>query len=269
MRLIAASVLVPLLVTARPAAAHALSGSLPAGFPLLLSAGLLGAACGLYGIGARRMPPGRAQATWFCAAMAIGALAVFGPLDRWAEDSTALHMVQHMLLIVVVAPLGALAGPLPQWRAATGALLRPLWATILRCGRHPLATAMVHGALIWIWHAPRMYRLALDDPWWHLLEHVSFVASAWLFWWSVLRGRPLAPALLAILLTLIHTGLLGALLTFGRVSFYGDGRALEDQQLAGLIMWVPGGFAYLAAAGWILWRRLGEETVPAAVPARD
>ncbi|KON80648.1 cytochrome c oxidase assembly protein [Azoarcus sp. PA01] len=269
MRLTAASVLVMLLVTAPPAAAHALSGSLPAGFALLLTAGLLGAACGLYAVGARRVLPGRAQATWFCAAMAIGALAVVGPLDRWAQDSTAVHMVQHMLLIVVVAPLGALASPLPQWSAATGALLRPLWATILRCGRHPLAAAMVHGVLIWIWHAPRMYRLALDDPWWHLIEHVSFVASGWLFWWSVLCGRRLAPALLAILLTLIHTGLLGALLTFGRVSFYGDARALEDQQLAGLIMWVPGGFAYLAAAGWIVWRRLGEEAVPAAVPARD
>ena len=61
---------------------------------------------------------------------------------------------------------------------------------------------------------------------------------------------------MAVLLTLMHTGLLGALLAFGSVSFYGEGRSVEDQQLAGLIMWVPGGLIYLIGGGWIAWRWL-------------
>ncbi len=61
---------------------------------------------------------------------------------------------------------------------------------------------------------------------------------------------------MAVLLTLMHTGLLGALLTFGTVSFYGEGRSVDDQQLAGLIMWVLGGLIYLIGGGWIAWRWL-------------
>ena len=92
----------------------------------------------------------------------------------------------------------------------------------------------------------------------HAVEHACFLFTAWLFWWSVLRANPkqVPQALMAILLSLMHTGLLGALLTFGTQSFYGTERDIQDQQLAGLIMWVPGGLVYLIGAGWITWRWL-------------
>jgi cytochrome c oxidase assembly factor CtaG len=170
-------------------------------------------------------------------------------------------MTQHMLFILVIGPLAALARPLPQWRSVLGRIGQPLWNPLLRSARHPGALALLHGAVIWIWHVPRLYQLALDNLWWHAIEHASFLLSAWLFWWAVLRAPPRqAPqALLAVLLTLIHTGLLGALLTFAPLSFYGDARSLADQQLAGLLMWVPGGVLYLLGAGWVAWRWLGRE----------
>ena len=248
-----------LLLSAQTAAAHSLlENPLGQRLPLLLSALLLGAAWVLYGLGARWVRPHGLEALWLHLAMLSAVLAVFGPLDGWAETSTSWHMLQHMLFILVIAPLWALARPLPQWRAVCGPLLQPLWRGVLRSGRYPVALAMLHGALIWIWHTPSLYILALENLWWHMLEHASFLFSAWLFWWACLRAPPrqVPQALLAILLTLMHTGLLGALLTFGTSSFYGAERDLADQQLAGLLMWVPGGLVYLAAAAWITWRWL-------------
>jgi cytochrome c oxidase assembly factor CtaG len=242
-----------------PALAHSpFADELQTNAPLLLSAVLLAAAWLIYVAGARRVPTRRREALAFHAAMLLAVFAVYGPIDDWAEHSTAWHMTQHMLFIVVVAPLWALARPLPQWRGVTGRFAQPVWTALLRAGRYPTALALLHGAVIWIWHTPSLYVLALDNPWWHAVEHACFLLSGWLFWWSTLRANPkqVPQALMAMLLTLMHTGLLGALLTFGTVSFYGAGRDVADQQLAGLIMWVPGGLIYLIGAGWITWRWL-------------
>ncbi|WP_408005194.1 MULTISPECIES: cytochrome c oxidase assembly protein [Pseudomonadaceae] len=226
--------------------------------PLLLTALLVAGAWLLYVLGARKVAPRRGEALWFHAAMLLVVLAVFGPIDDWAETSTSWHMTQHMLFIVVIAPMWALARPLPQWRGVTGRLGQPLWTAILRAGRYPTLLALLHGAVIWIWHTPKLYVLALDNLWWHAIEHACFLFTGWLFWWSALRANPkqVPQALMAVLLTLMHTGLLGALLTFGTRSFYGETRAVQDQQLAGLIMWVPGGLIYLLGGGWIAWRWL-------------
>lgn len=261
-----------LLLAPGAAAAHSVFevGALAERLPVLLGALALVGVWGVYVLGARRRPPPPARAGCFHAALAITAVAVFGPLDDAAQTSTSWHMLQHMLFMVVIAPLAALAHPLPQFEAAGGRAWRSwrawraVWPALLRLGRAPLPWAVLHGAVIWLWHTPRLYRLALEQPGWHLVEHAAFLLSAGLFWWSALwagaRQRP--QALLALLLTLMHTGLLGALLAFGRVSFYGAERSLAEQQLAGLIMWVPGGLAYLAGAGVIAWRWLGREAPP-------
>ncbi|MFC3609642.1 cytochrome c oxidase assembly protein [Stutzerimonas tarimensis] len=249
----------PLLVLAEPALAHGLfDAHLMERLPLLITAAILGSAWLLYLIGARRVPPRRAESACFHIAMLLAVFSIFGPLDDWAEVSTSLHMTQHMLFIIVIAPLWALARPLPQWRSVTGDIARPLWTAILRSGRYPTALAVLHGAIIWIWHTPQLYILALENLWWHAFEHACFLFTAWLFWWSVLHANPrqVPQALMAVLLTMIHTGLLGALLTFGTTPFYGESRDLADQQLAGLIMWVPGGVLYLIGGGWITWRWL-------------
>ena len=243
-----------------PVAAHGLfDHGLVERLPLWLTGLLMLAAWALYLLGCRRVPPRRADAACFHLALLLAVVAIFGPLDDWAETSAAWHMTQHMLFILVIGPLAAAARPLPQWRSVLGRAGQSLWNPLLRSARHPGALALLHGAVIWVWHVPRLYQLALDNLWWHAIEHACFLLSAWLFWWAVLRAPPRqAPqALLAVLLTLMHTGLLGALLTFAPVSFYGDARSLADQQLAGLLMWVPGGVLYLLGAGWVAWRWLG------------
>lgn len=239
--------------------------------PVLLGAALLAAAWIGYAGGCRRRPAALRQRLLLHGSFLLAALSLFGPLDEAAETSAALHMLQHMLLMLAVAPLAVLARPLPQWRSLCGPRLDLLWRGPLRLARRPLACAVLHGALIWIWHAPGPYRLALDNLWWHLVEHACFLLSAWLFWWSVLRAGPRqqGQALLALLLTSMHTGLLGALLSFARMPLYRATGDLGDQQLAGLLMWVPGGLVYLLAALWCglrCWQRLLRRSASAAGP---
>jgi cytochrome c oxidase assembly factor CtaG len=245
---------------AAPALAHGLpDGALAQRLPALLTGLLLIAAWLAYLAGCRRVAPRAGRAWLFHIAAMLASLALLGSFDAWAKTGAALHMAQHMALIGVIAPLWVLARPLPQWRAALGERVRWLWLWPLNAARLPLAMTAVHGAMIWFWHAPRPYMLAVDNPWWHALEHACFLLSAGLFWWAVLRAS--APnrgrAMLALLITLMHTGLLGALLTFANAPLYGDATGLGDQQLAGLIMWVPGGLVYLVAAAYAghVWMR--------------
>jgi putative membrane protein len=235
-----------------PAMAHAGGeGSNPV--PIVLGVVLLLIPWAAYCLGSIRIWPGRGRWLLFNAASLVAAFALLGPLDRWAETSTAMHMVQHMLMMVIIAPLWVMSQPLPQLGAWNPRRMMQLCAPPMRLARHPLAAACLHAAVIWCWHAPRPYLLALDNPWWHLAEHASFLVTAGLFWWAVLRGsqRNAGYALLALLFTLMHTGFLGALLTFANASIYGSERDLLSQQLAGLIMWVLGGLPYLAGAGWV------------------
>nr|WP_145546156.1 cytochrome c oxidase assembly protein [Variovorax boronicumulans] len=180
----------------------------------------------------RRLPP---LAGW-----SLLALALVSPLCRLAATLAAAHMAQLMLLL---AGSGLLAlGSVPPARVPT-----------------PGPAAAVHGALLWLWHWPPLYAAVLQHAGLHLLALALLLASAWWFWRAVL----LAPApqrgtaLLALLATMAHTGLLGALLTFAGEPLYPlqapGARAwglepLQDQQLAGLLMWVFGALGYLLAA---------------------
>lgn len=213
-----------------------------------------------YAVGAARVQPAPARRLAFHAGMLLAGLALFGPLDDWAAGSTAMHMVQHMALIVGVAPLLVVAQPLAQWRRAFGRTAVALARAPLRLAQRPMAAAVAHAAAIWMWHAPGPYTAALLHEGWHVLEHACFLFSAWVFWWSVWQAPVTRGfgALAALLFTLMHTGLLGAVLTFAPQPLYlRESRELWDQQLAGLVMWVPGGVAYLWAAAWCAARLLG------------
>ncbi len=215
-----------------------------------------------YGAGALRYPPRSSPRMAFHLAMLIAGLTLFGPLDELAERNTAWHMGQHMLLIVVVAPLLVLARPLSQWRAVLGPRADAVWRPLHRLSRRPMVCALLHAAAVWFWHAPAPYIAAVQSPLWHVLEHTCFMLSGWLFWWSVLRPSRLGalPAAGALLFTVMHTGLLGALLTFAKVPLYStEVTALADQQLAGLVMWVPGGLVYLLAVVSVAWRWLASQ----------
>jgi putative membrane protein len=112
-----------------------------------------------------------------------------------------------------------------------------------------------------VWHAPSLYETTLTSETMHTAQHVSFLGTALLFWWAVLHGREgrlgRPAAVIYLFTTSVHTSLLGVLLTFSNRTWYRAYDAttlpwgltpLEDQQLAGVIMWVPAGIAYLIAA---------------------
>jgi putative membrane protein len=209
------------------------------------------------------------------------AAALLSPLDALAARSFSLHMIQHELLMVVAAPLIVLGRPLEAW---AWALPRGIKLALARVGRigvlqrawrvvtEPVGAWCFHALALWLWHVPAFFVAALADTTLHVLQHAAFFASALAFWWSVFgRGSraPNAGAMASLITTTLHTGVLGALLTFAPTPWYalGDGTALglsalEDQQLGGLVMWAPGGLAYIAAALTIAARWLRGERPP-------
>ena len=194
-------------------------------------------------------------------------LALIWPLDVLAETSFAAHMAQHMLLIGVAAPLLVLSrsslGPVKVLsrggKRRVARLLRG-WSTL---SRPPVAFAL-HGAAVWIGHSPRVIEAMILQRWVHILGHAVLLATALIFWWSLRsRGRAGAGnAALWTLATMVHTGMLGALLAFAPRTLY-PAYSLSDQQLAGLIMWVPGALCYLAAGLVFAAAWLGDERRPA------
>jgi len=194
-----------------------------------------------------------------CAAgLAVIAFAQLSPLEAASHRSFAAHMVQHLLLMLVAAPLVvlgranllALGAFPPEWRPGVVRFGRRL-----RYARHPLATWLLFAAALWGWHLPGPYQAALASPWIHLTEHVSFFGTAVLWWSSVVGRRRLAhaPAMAFVFTTMLHAAWLAALLTFSpRVlyPFYAAHAiagltALQDQQLAGVLMWVPPAILYV------------------------
>jgi cytochrome c oxidase assembly factor CtaG len=182
-------------------------------------------------------------------------------------------MIEHEVLMTLAAPLIAVSRPggailwgLPaSWRRAVGGATQAgafvaLWQPLT----HPAIATAVHGVALWAWHAPLLYNAALRNDVVHWLQHVSFLATALLFWWALLRGpereRGYGNAVFYLFLTAALSGFLGVLIALARREIYplqtataGDWglTVLQDQQLAGLIMWVPAGIIY-AAAGLIL-----------------
>ena len=231
----------------------------------------------LYLAGARALwrnaGTGRGLRKWEAGAFAAGwltiAIALISPLHQLGAVLFSAHMVQHELLMAVAAPLLVLGRPvviwlwaLPlSWRKRLGA-----WAGTAPVKRSwgwltlPLVAWTIHALAIWLWHVPRLFQATLHSELIHTLQHLSFLCSALLFWWALLQirdgrlGRPVA--VVYLFTTAVHTSLLGAILAFSSRVWYPlyDATAswgltpLEDQQLAGLIMWVPAGLAYLVAA---------------------
>ena len=222
----------------------------------------------------------RRDAWAFGAGWTLLALALLSPLHALGGVLFSAHMTQHELLMTVATPLLVLGRPLipfvwalsPKWRRITGRWsgARP-FARVWRALTHPASAFVLHGAAIWLWHVPSLYDATVESELMHAAQHVSFVATALLFWWVVLQpnaARGGVPASIGVLFgTVLHTGALGALLTLTSRLLYSayaattspwGFRAIEDQQLGGLIMWVPGGLAYVVAALFLMVRMLHE-----------
>jgi putative membrane protein len=249
--------------------------------PLVL--GLLLAAAWGYGRGIRRLWEragrwrgiGRRHVAAFVLGLAVVVIALVSPLDRLGGTLLSAHMAQHGLL-VTAAPLLLLMGKPGvafAWALPAGWSRRKLaavaWRPLARAGlwlSHPFPAATLHGLALWVWHAPALFDAAVEREWLHTLEHASFFGTALLFWRAILDARSggrIGLALAAAFATLMHGGLLGGLITMAPRPLYGwyGGRtqawgltALEDQQLAGLLMWVPMGIVYFGACLWLASR---------------
>jgi cytochrome c oxidase assembly factor CtaG len=133
-------------------------------------------------------------------------------------------------------------------------------ATPLRLAT-PLVAWGLHAAALWIWHVPRLFDGAVASDWVHGAQHASFFFTALVFWWAVFRRVRTGLAVLMVLTTMMHMGALGALLTFAPAPLYAD-TSLDAQQLGGLVMWVPAGYAMMAAGVIAFGRLLGRELEP-------
>ena len=205
-------------------------------------------------------------------------LALVSPVHAWGSVLFSAHMTQHELLMLVAAPLLVLGRPivpflwaLPRSWAITLARWSKvgLWEKTWRTISNPVVAWIIHAVVLWAWHAPVLFQATLENESIHALQHAGFLFSALLFWWAVIHGRQRALgfglAVLYMFTTALHSGLLGALLTFANSVWYPGyaGRTaawgltpLEDQQIGGLIMWIPAGLVYIAAglalfAGWL------------------
>ena len=217
------------------------------------------------------------------AAFTFGSVALFGalatPLDAAGEVLFSAHMVQHLTLLLVAAPLLVLGAPerVMLWAFPLG-MRKRLGGWAHRASRtlgplaRPVPAVAVATATLWIWHAPFLYDLAIERAGLHAVEHASFLLTAILFWWSLLRirarrdDRENGVRLLALFAMAVQGSLLGALITLAATPLYESHRAippgwevepLVDQQLAGLIMWVPPATLYLGVAVWLFLRLLG------------
>lgn len=204
--------------------------------------------------------------------------ALISPLDALAGQSFAAHMTQHLLLMMVAPPLLVWSRPVFVWLWAFPLQQRrrigKWWndARTLQAGfdflMRPLTVWLLASAALWFWHIPGPYGWALQNEGVHTLEHLSFFLTSLAFWSLV--TEPYGPrrtgcgvALAMVATFAMHNSLLGALLTFATVPLYHAQPAtafglapLEDQQLAGLIMWVPAGLIHLTTiallfVGWL------------------
>jgi len=225
-------------------------------------------------VGTNRRPASK-RAVCFGAGMAAAAGALLPPLSTSAEQTLTAHMVQHLLLVVVAAPLLVVGAPLPallwslppRWRDSC--LVR--WRKLIRVHDHhwviwTISSLVVAGAVMWSWHVPAFYAAALHKSVIHAAEHGSFLLSAIAFWWAVGlgTGRRHAAAVAFVFAAALPGTALGAALTLASRPWYVDYPALADQQMAGVLMWAFGGLVYVVASACLFgrWLLLLERRAP-------
>jgi putative membrane protein len=239
--------------------------------PMALSALLYGRGVArLRGAGAAEYAAGAWRVRWFVAGWLSLFVALITPLDPLGGVLFSAHMAQHELLMVVAAPLLVLGRPLvpfiwglPGGWARKGAVVlrsataRQGWAFITT----PFVAWALHGVALWLWHIPALFEATLESDLVHAVQHASFLGTALLFCWALFEHhsgrRGHGVAVLYVFTTAVHSSILGALLTFAPTVWYPSYAAttaawgltpLEDQQLGGLIMWVPAGTGYVVVA---------------------
>ena len=285
-----------LLLLAMPAPAFAHGGAHEAWRPEPWIALPLLVFAALYAIGFgrlwRRSDLGRAAlrrgAMIFAAGWLTLATATASPLHEAGERSFTFHMIEHELIMLPAALLLVLSRPGPVLLWAFPVPARGVFASIARGGRGawalasaPVAATGLQALALCAWHMPALFDRALASQSWHIAQHVSFLLTALLFWWAMAHGRAgrsgYGLSALCLFLTSLVGGALGALMAVSASPWYAPYAAMgmnpwglspaEDQQLAGLVMWIPGGAFHAAAALVFLLAWLRASEVGHAVPA--
>ena len=198
------------------------------------------------------------QVAYFVAGTVILFLALCSPLDTISDEYLfSAHMVQHMLIAIVCPPLWLLGTP--EW------MLAPLFkhtnvTRVMRALTNPIVAFGLLNADLWLWHAPTLYDATLANEYVHILEHLSFIVFGVLFWWPILSPVRQIPRIsrgfgvLYLFMACQPMVALGALLTFAAQPLYQPyvvapriwgSTPLGDQQLGGLIMWLPTNIPYV------------------------
>ena len=220
----------------------------------------------------------------FLSGWTVLTLSLVSPLHEAGERSFTMHMIEHELIMLVATLLLAASGaggvlawglPRPLRQALGGGWKSPLqW--LWRRLTDPVTATLVQAVVMWAWHAPPLFDRALDSLGWHIAQHACFFLSSLLFWWAMLhpRGRHAGYGISAACLfaTSLIGGALGALMSFSSSPWYADYAAMgmtgigldpvNDQRLAGLIMWIPGGLVHGVAAMILFykWLKAAEES---------
>jgi cytochrome c oxidase assembly factor CtaG len=283
----------PLALLASPALAH---GAREHGVGWTLDPALLvplGLALIVYVIGWRRLSkrassPRRGPAL-FLSGWAVLTLSLISPLHAGGERSFTVHMIEHELIMLVATLLFAMSGSggIMAWglprslRQSLGGSwklpLQRLWRRLTE----PVTATAIQAAAMWIWHAPILFNRALESSGWHIAQHASFFITSLLFWWAMLHPRGgrsgYGVSAACLFATWMIGGALGALMSFSSSPWYADYAAMgltgigldpvEDQRLAGLIMWIPGGLVHGLAALLLFhkWLKAAEDS-HAALP---
>ena len=226
----------------------------------------------------------------FFAGIAVLVVALLSPLSSLDDQLFSAHMAQHLLLMLVAPPLLVSARPVMGWMCALPAPARRAvggaWSgsralqRALRLLMHPLPVWGLGSAVLWFWHMPGPYHWAIASEPVHTLEHLLLFATSLMFWSLVIepygrRHTDYGLCLLFVVSFSVQMGMLGAVLTFASHPLYFAASAslpwgitpLEDQQLAGVVMWVPVGLVHLSTMAllFLAWMRQAERQAQSEV----
>ena len=261
----------------RPLAPHDLLGSWD-----LATGAVVAVIAAVYAGASRVSPRTRGRDASFFRGLAILAVALVSPLEGLAGSLASAHMVQHMLILLVAAPLLARARMLPVLlRVMPLGATRSTWRWLRRLGlhrgrldriRHPLLLWLFYVGVLWFWHASGPYQAAVDHDWIHVLEHATFIVAGVGFWslvWGVGRhALVVGLRVLMVFAAAMQGVLLAALLTFSPAPWYPVYSVttapfgldpLTDQQLAGLVLWVPASLLYVGVALFLIARWVADD----------
>jgi putative membrane protein len=212
-------------------------------------------------------------------------IALMSPLDPLSDELFSAHMIQHLILILVAAPPLVMSDfplaflwALPRSWSQSFAYHWNQSGTVSRLWRltnSPLFAWSTFAIAIWLWHAPKFFDAALQHEGIHIAEHLVFLITAMLFWWILFKPTKnthlrYGIAILYLFTTILQSSILGALMTFSSRPWYAyyanqvmpwSLTPLADQQIAGLIMWMPGGFMFtvLTIGYFAAWLRALEQ----------